>query len=364
MAVEGKKPPRVVDLSRPGGVAIEVDASEAAEVLMSICCLGGTEFDTFELGEQRIEEIRAGIDPGLLDGVASLGSGPEKVFAHLLGLVYESPSPRSFPGFLERLQAAEPLELQLLLLGYYMRDYHHMVPPEEILAAAKGDSGARADLLERAAGWSEACRLMDGLLDIGADELKRRLTTVLPRWYDEVFRPLAAESLEAMERDAAAKQALARTHSPEEMVELATNGLQYTPSPGVRKIVFFPTWVLRPWVMFIDHKDVRMYCYGVGEPIDAGAAPAPAQLARVFKALGDEGRLRLLKRLSDGPLALGDAADVLGVTKPTAHHHLAILRQAGFVLVRDGPEKVYTLRSDLLPETGSLLDSYLRSSNR
>jgi DNA-binding transcriptional ArsR family regulator len=364
MAVEGKRQPRVVDLSRPGGVGIEIDASEAAEVLMSICCLGSSEFETYEMGAERLEEIRAGIAPELLSGVAELGMGPEKVFAHLLGLVYESPSPRTFPVFLERLKATEALEIQLLLLGYYMRDYHHIVPPEAILAAAKGDPGARANVLEVAAEWSEACRLFEGILDLGADELKGKLVTVLATWYEEVFPQLAPEALEALQRDAAAKRELARGRSAEEMVELATNGIQYTPSPGVRKVVFFPTYVLRPWVMFIDHKDVRMYCYGVGAPMDASEAPAQAQLARVFKALGDEGRLRVLKRLSEGPLALGEAAEVLGVTKPTAHHHLAILRQAGLVLIRDGPEKVYTLRSDLLPQAGSLLDSYLRSSNR
>jgi DNA-binding transcriptional ArsR family regulator len=291
-------------------------------------------------------------------------ANPEKVFAHLLGLVYESPSPRTFPLFLERLETTDPIDIQLLLLGYHMRDYHHAAPPEQILAAAKGDAAAKAHLLELASGWSETCRAIESLLDLGADELKERLLAVLPAWYEQVFRPLAAEALGAIERDAAAKRELARNRSAEQMVELATNGLQYTPGPGVRKIVFFPTYVLRPWVMFIDHKDVRLYCYGVSEPLSDGDAPAPAQLARVFKALGDEGRLRLLKRLSEGPLQLGEAADFLGVAKSTAHHHLAILRQAGLVLIRDDPEKVYTLRPDLLPQTGSLLDAYLRSSNQ
>jgi DNA-binding transcriptional ArsR family regulator len=84
-------------------------------------------------------------------------------------------------------------------------------------------------------------------------------------------------------------------------------------------------------------------------------------VARVYKALGDEGRLKLLRRLSDGSLTLGDAAVELGVAKSTAHHHLAILRQAGFVTVRDGDDKVYNLREDL-PETGDLLSAYLGAS--
>ena len=90
-------------------------------------------------------------------------------------------------------------------------------------------------------------------------------------------------------------------------------------------------------------------------------ALSPAEVARVYKALGDEGRLKLLRRLSDGPLKLSEAAAVLGVAKSTAHHHLAILRQAGFVTIRDEDEKVYSLRLDL-PQTGELLSGYLGSA--
>jgi DNA-binding transcriptional ArsR family regulator len=82
-------------------------------------------------------------------------------------------------------------------------------------------------------------------------------------------------------------------------------------------------------------------------------------VARVYKALGDEGRLKLLRRLSDGPLKLSEAAAELGVAKSTAHHHLAILRQAGFVTIRDEDENVYSLRRDLLPQAGELLTAYL-----
>jgi DNA-binding transcriptional ArsR family regulator len=85
-------------------------------------------------------------------------------------------------------------------------------------------------------------------------------------------------------------------------------------------------------------------------------------VARVYKALGDEGRLRLLRRLADGPLTLNDAAAELGVAKSTAHHHLAILRQAGFVTIRDEDDKVYNLRSDA-PAAGELLAGYLSRSS-
>src|SRR5688500_4385938 len=102
MAVESKRP-QVLDLSRPGGdVAVEIDVSEAAELLMSMCALSGDDqLDSFDLGRGRLEEIRRAASPDLLEAVGGLLLGSEKIPAHLLGLVYETPRPRTIEAFLE-----------------------------------------------------------------------------------------------------------------------------------------------------------------------------------------------------------------------------------------------------------------------
>ena len=60
------------------------------------------------------------------------------------------------------------------------------------------------------------------------------------------------------------------------------------------------------------------------------------ELARLFKALSDETRLRLLKLLVDqgaeGALCVGALATNLGVTQSAVSQHLAILRAAGLVI--------------------------------
>ncbi len=160
-------------------------------------------------------------------------------------------------------------------------------------------------------------------------------------------------------RDAATKRSLAGSNPPEQLVELATSGYQYRPAPGIRTIALFPSWWMRPWVILWEHKSVKIFCYPIAAAPEEGASPA--EVARVYKALGDEGRLKLLRRLSDGPLKLSEAAAELGVAKSTAHHHLAILRQSGFVTIRDEDENVYSLRRDL-PQAGELLSAYLGSS--
>jgi DNA-binding transcriptional ArsR family regulator len=182
---------------------------------------------------------------------------------------------------------------------------------------------------------------------------------VLPRWYEHVFAPLRDDWLAEAERDAGAKRALAQKRTPEQLVELAARGYQYVPTPGIRRLALFPSWWMRPWVVLWEHRGTKILCYPIAPATAEGAAPA--EVARVYKALGDEGRLKLLRRLSDGPLRLTEAAAELGVAKSTAHHHLAILRQAGFVTIRDEDESVYSLQPDL-PQAGELLAGYLGSS--
>ena len=57
-----------------------------------------------------------------------------------------------------------------------------------------------------------------------------------------------------------------------------------------------------------------------------------ADLVRLFKALGDESRLRILKALAARTFCVCDLARTLGISQPTLSHHLKILRDAGLVI--------------------------------
>lgn len=66
--------------------------------------------------------------------------------------------------------------------------------------------------------------------------------------------------------------------------------------------------------------------------LDAGQA---TDMARMFKALGDPIRLRLLSRITsaaDGEICVCDlTGDDFDVTGPTISHHLKVLREAGLI---------------------------------
>jgi DNA-binding transcriptional ArsR family regulator len=355
MAVEQKKS-QVFDLSRPGAVSVEIDVSEAAEVLMSMAAVFDEDDETFELGREHLEAARASISPRIAELIERVAFGAEKCPGYLLGFVYELPAPRTFASFLEHLHATEAVDIKLHLLGYHGAS-HHLASPEIIKRAASGDEEAVAELMAALAEYDIKKEVALRLLELEADTLKETLVELLPLWYEEVFVPHSDGWREAAERDVEAKRKLARSHTPEQLVELATSGYQYSPGPGIRTLAFFPSWWMRPWVLLWEHKHSRIFCY----PIRAETADgtSPVELARLYKALGDEGRLRLLRRLADGPLRLSEAAAELGVAKSTAHHHLAILRHAGLVTIRDEDENVYSLRRDTVPQAGALLESFL-----
>jgi ArsR family transcriptional regulator len=55
------------------------------------------------------------------------------------------------------------------------------------------------------------------------------------------------------------------------------------------------------------------------------------ELSKVFKALADETRLRILKLLEVREMCVCEVMIALGLTQPTASHHLGILNNVGLV---------------------------------
>ncbi|MGX1755360.1 ArsR/SmtB family transcription factor [Streptomyces lydicus] len=66
-------------------------------------------------------------------------------------------------------------------------------------------------------------------------------------------------------------------------------------------------------------------------PLDEGQA---AELSKVFKALGDPVRLRLLSMIASkagGEVCVCDLTPAFDLSQPTISHHLKLLRQAGLI---------------------------------
>lgn len=94
----------------------------------------------------------------------------------------------------------------------------------------------------------------------------------------------------------------------------------------------------------------------VREPIDETAA---AGLARVFKALADPVRLRLVSMIGahqGGEVCVCELTDAFDLTQPTISHHLKVLREAGIIdSERRGTWVYYRLQPAALERMAALL---------
>jgi DNA-binding transcriptional ArsR family regulator len=74
------------------------------------------------------------------------------------------------------------------------------------------------------------------------------------------------------------------------------------------------------------------------------AAKETVDVVAFAKAIADETRQQIMALCCCRRLNVGDIAQQIGVTQPTASHHLAILRDAGLVTIeREGRETYYAL---------------------
>lgn len=75
-------------------------------------------------------------------------------------------------------------------------------------------------------------------------------------------------------------------------------------------------------------------CGDVGDEASLSLPPNLAERAEVFKAVGDELRLRILHLVRDQEVCVCDLQPLVGVVQSTLSHHLAVLQRVGLVSAR------------------------------
>jgi ArsR family transcriptional regulator, arsenate/arsenite/antimonite-responsive transcriptional repressor len=80
--------------------------------------------------------------------------------------------------------------------------------------------------------------------------------------------------------------------------------------------------------------------------------------AELFHALSDPTRLSILRRLRMGERCVCDLTDALDAAQSRLSFHLKVLKEAGLVTDRrEGRWMYYTLNTDVLAETGALIET-------
>jgi DNA-binding transcriptional ArsR family regulator len=348
---------------RPGRrqpLTVEIEASPAYEFLMTLRAISEVEHHAeYEVGNEWFDDVRKKASPELLALIEQFSFHSCEIWEHMLGLVYASPAPRDVPSFITHIESIDPLELRLHMMGYYVREHCRVTPPETIFQAAQGDVEAQRKLLKTSfpddAEWQRTLRWLLSLEQVATKNL---LLEIFHGWYDKVFHEQESYIMPILARDVEVKMALKLTHSAEQLIEIAT-GWEYVPEPGIRRVVLVPSYITRPWNSDAEMNDTVIFCYPVAEEsISADKNMPPARLVKLAKALADERRLRILKKLATGSYTLQEMAEDLGVAKTTVHHHMITLRSAGLVRMNLS-DKRWSLRQYMVNNVGELLNTYL-----
>jgi DNA-binding transcriptional ArsR family regulator len=161
--------------------------------------------------------------------------------------------------------------------------------------------------------------------------------------------------------DVNAREKSARRMSAHQLVDFATGGITYEGEAGIDRVLLVPSIVTRPWITISDWDSTKIICYRGARSADAAGAEPDRDMVLVYRALGDETRLRLLRELGAGDRRLAELVQALGLSKSTLHGHLAVLRTAGLIRISIGAEKKYGLRPGL-PDLNRILADYIGRS--
>ena len=347
--------------------AVEVTYHSVIDLLLSLWIMsrtaGGDPVTDLDLGESYGEDLYASLDAETRTHLEELGSG--EPWIALLSLVPTVREGGTVEEFLSAFADHDPVDLRARLIWLY-QEFNET---EAVLAAkaASGDLEAINELLDAKPFsatskkvWRETLR---SLLEMEPTATRNLLLSMMRGLQDAGFDRYEREFRPFIESDFAAKKAMANRLSPQRLVELASNGILIEDRNSDTPILLMPSMVARPWVVLCESPDAYIMAYPVSSrTLSSDPDTPPAWLVKLHKALGDEKRLKVLRRLADGDASLVELAAELDIAKTTLHHHMMLLRAAGLIRVHVGQDKRFSLREETLPEAATYLNHYIHRS--
>ncbi len=185
-------------------------------------------------------------------------------------------------------------------------------------------------------------------------------------WHEAVFSAEEPQIIPILQREAEEMARRRAETTAETFIEREMRGVQWQQPTGVRRYIFAPSVFCRPAVFIHFWRGALTFC----TPIDPAPSPTgqnnadmstpDIETVRLFQALGDSTRLRILRLLVEREMYLTELSERLGLTKATTRHHMVRLRAAGLVtLYMRERMTYYSLKSDSPTRTAEVLGRYL-----
>src|SRR3990170_1947560 len=309
---------KVIDLtSKAQALHVRLDPSPVYDMLAGLFVADNwTAERGFEVDRRWVQQARAALGPALRPDLRLFVR--ERGFIWGIASLLEDRPGSSIPDFLRFLAAMPPADVVERMLTA-PRAARAAAPLLREALRTRKDAPLREFLAAYPDDY-DATRVRE-LATSPPSEIQQRLLRLLRAFYGKVYQHEEDRIMTLLRADAEAKTAMLAVLQPEEVIERATGGLALGPGEGTS-----PTH----------------------------------ELARLFKALGDETRLRILQMLAEREMYVQEIANRLGVTHVTAIHHLAQLRAAQLVRGVDrGNLKYSQLRRESVHDAGARLAEFV-----
>lgn len=347
-------------VSAPPPFAAGLESGTGYEALLGLSMFTGDERqESYEVGKAWFARARAAASGELVAAVRRLAGTDGPRWFLLLGLAHEAGGARDVERLLTHLRAMPADDVLIASIGGRLPALRTAEGRALVKAALAGEPTAPAALAAR--NHASDPKTVKRLLALGAREVKRLTIEVIGRWNREVFSPMG-DAAEALAADVAAKSKIVGRMSPHQLVDFATGGITYEGEAGIDRVLLVPSIVTRPWITISDWDSTKVICYRAARAGAMDTGEPDRDLVLMYRALGDETRLRLLRELAGGDRRLAELVQALGLSKSTLHGHLAVLRTAGLIRLSIGAEKRYGLRPGL-PDLNRLLGDYIGRTN-
>lgn len=347
---------KVIDLtSKAQALHVRVDPSPVYDMLAGLFVAENwTPERGFEVDRRWVQQARTALGPELRPDL--------RLFVRERGFIWgttwflEDRSGASIPEWLKVLAALPPSTLVQRMLTAPRATRAAAPLLREVLRTRK--EGVLREFLAGYPADYDQARVRE-IVTSPPGEIQHRLLRLLRTFYGKVYHPGEEHVAALLRGDAEAKTAMLAVLPPEDVIERATGGLAFSPDAEISRVILAPSYFFRPYNIISEYPGVRLFVYPVALGPEDGTSPTH-ELSRLFKALGDETRLRILQMLAEREMYLQEIANRLGVTHVTTIHHLAQLRAAQLVRVVDrGNLKYYQLRRDAVQQAGTRLADFV-----
>jgi biotin operon repressor len=335
---------RVRGVPAPRQPAVAVDWGLAYESLIGLALfIGGEPENTYEVGPAWFKAVRRKASPELREAARTFAGKEGYIMVGLTGLARETGGRR-----VAELVARMRADRTSLVKGALLHG-----EPSVRDAVLRGDVAATKEFLKRQPAHMR--EFVKRGLEADPRELASKAADLLERWDREVFSEIGPPLEGELKASAQSVSRLSHQLPADRLIVKVTRGVEYRTEPWIDSVVLVPSVLNRPWVDITEHGATKYLYY----PASRDAASPDVELVEVYKALGDETRLRILRLMSTGVTSLSELAEKLGLAKSTVHGHLVILRTAGLTRsIVGGEGKGYVLNDR--PDLNSLLDNFLK----